>query len=201
MFIKRLISLLSLVLAAHAGSALAQSDTLLLRDYQTVTTADSWLSSANAAALTRFSSASIAQAALSLSYGKGELTDYYDSPKVLQAGAAIASYYRLSRRTVVYGAISYDNWTGRDMTGSAFMHIGGRYPFDIVEDSLTNAGRKHRDTYRLSGAVGIDVWRGYALGARVDYTAANYAKYKDLRHKNKLMDLSATVSAYAPLLP
>ena len=180
--------------------AAGAQDSLLLRSYQTVQTADAWLGTPNAAALTRLSAPSIAEADLSLSYASGQLTDYYDSPRVLQAGATVESYYRLSPRTVVYGAMSYDNWTGRDMTGSAFMHIGGRYPFDIVEDSLTNAGRKHRDTYRLSGAVGIDLWRGYSLGARVDYTAANYAKYKDLRHKNKLMDLSAGISAYAPVL-
>ena len=204
MLTKKLTYLLYGLLACHASPALTQTDSLLLRNYQSVKTADSWLTSSNAAALTRFSATNIAEAELSLSYGKGELTDFYDSPKVLQAGAAIESFYRLSRRTVVYGAISYDNWTGRDMTGSAFMHLpsrSSRYPFDIVEDSLTNAGRKHRDTYQLTGAVGVDVWRGYALGARVAYTAANYAKYKDLRHKNKLMDLSASVSAYAPLLP
>ena len=182
----------------------AQTDSLLLRNYHTVKTADAWLTTPNAAALTRFSASNIAEANLSLSYGKGEFVDFYDSPKVLQAGAAVESVFRLSRRTVVYGAISYDNWTGRDMTGSAFMHLtspSSRYPFDIVEDSLTNAGRKHRDTYQLAGAVGVDLWRGYALGARLDYTAANYAKYKDLRHKNKFMDLSACVSAYAPVLP
>ena len=53
----------------------------------------------------------------------------------------------------------------------------------------------------MSGGVGVDVWRGYALGARLDYTAANYAKYKDLRHKNKLMDLAFSVGGYAPVLP
>ena len=213
MLTKKLTFLLYGLLACHASHTLAQTDSLLLRNYQTVKTADSWLTSSNAAALTRFSASNIAEAELSLSSGRGELTDFYDSPKVLQAGAAIESFYRLSRRTVVYGAISYDNWTGRDMTGSAFMHLpqsspssliappSTRYPFNIVEDSLTNGGRKHRDTYRLTGAVGVDVWRGYALGAHVAYTAANYAKYKDLRHKNKLMDLSASVSAYAPLLP
>ena len=181
--------------------AAGAQDSLLLRSYQTVQTADAWLGTPNAAALTRLSAPSIAEADLSLSYASGQLTDYYDSPRVLQAGATVESYYRLSPRTVVYGAMSYDNWTGRDMTGSAFMHVGGRYPFDIVEDSLTNAGRKHRDTYRLSGAVGIDLWRGYSLGARVDYTAANYAKYKDLRHKNKLMDLSLTAGVFAPFTP
>ena len=53
------------------------------------------------------------------------------------------------------------------MTGSVFMK--NRLPFDIVEQTEENSGKKHRDTYRLSGAVGVDLWRGYSIGARIDY--------------------------------
>lgn len=84
------------------------------------------------------------------------------------------------------------------MTGSVFIQPE-RYPFNIVEDSLTNAGKIHQDTYRLSGAVGVELWRGFSLGGRVNFTAANAAKYKDLRHKNKLMDIDASVAIYMPL--
>ncbi len=199
----RVAALLFCLLTCHVNILNAQPDSLLLRDYTFIQQQDPWLTHPNAAALTRFSTRNIADAQLSLSFGRGGLTEYYGSPKVLQAGAAIESYYRISPRAVVFGHISYDNWTGRDMTGSAFTHLTPqqRYAFDIVEDSLTNSGRKHRDTYRLTGGVGVDVWHGYAIGARVDYTAANYAKYKDLRHQNKLMDLTATASVYAPVLP
>ena len=182
-------------------------DSLLLRDYQFVKQQDVWLTHPNAAALTRLQSPSIVEAEAQLAKGNGGHIDFYDSRNTLQATVNIESYYRLSRRVVGFGAISYDNWTGRDMTGSAFLPMARkassvflqRRPFDLVEDSLTNSGRKHRDTYRLSGAIGVDIWRGISLGARIDYTAANYAKYKDLRHKNKLMDLQITVGAYAPV--
>jgi hypothetical protein len=83
------------------------------------------------------------------------------------------------------------------MTGSVFMQ--DRLPFDIVEDSLTNMGRKHRDTYHLMGGCGYDIYKGFSIGLKADYTAANYAKYKDLRHKNKLMDLKLTVGLFAPV--
>lgn len=178
----------------------AQTDSLLLRNYQSVKQQDAWLTSPNAAALTRFTAPNIALAEASLTKGKGGLTDYYESPNTLEADVAAESFYRLGARTVVFGSISYNNYTGEDMTGSAFINPT-RKPFSITEDSLTNAGRKHRDTYHLAGAVGVDVWRGYAVGLRLDYTAANYAKYKDLRHKNKLMDLTVSASAYAPVLP
>jgi hypothetical protein len=176
----------------------AAQDSLLLRDYQYVRQQDTWLTRSNAAALTRFAARNIVEAEASATYGSGHLVNFNESPKTLQADVNIESFYRLSHRTVCFGSISYDNWTGRDMTGSVFM--SSRLPFDIVEDSLTNSGRKHRDTYRLTGGFGVDVWRGVSLGARLDYTSANYAKYKDLRHKNKLMDLQLTAGIYAPIL-
>ena len=83
------------------------------------------------------------------------------------------------------------------MTGSAFMQE--RMPFNLVEDSLTNPGKKHRDTYHLVGALGVDIHQGMSVGARLDYTSANYAKYKDLRHQNKLMDLQLTLGGHVPL--
>lgn len=195
--------LLSCMLACYASltTSFAQ-DSLLLRDYRFVRQADPWLIQRNTAALTRFASNNIVTAEAALNYSKGKLVDFYDSPDVLQGNVAIESLYRLNQHTVLYGGISYDNWSGRDMTGSAFMHLSplaDRYPFDIVEDSLTNAGKKHRDTYRLTGGFGIDIYRGISVGVRLDYTAANYAKYKDLRHKNKLTDLLLTAGVYAPV--
>ena len=173
-------------------------DSLLLRDYQFVRQSDPWLTHQNAAALTRFAADNIVEAEASLTKGNGGLVNFDDSRNTLVGNVRAESFYRLSRRVVTFGAISYNNWTGRDMTGSAFMLR--RTPFDLVEDSLTNPGRKHRDTYRLVGGVGADVWQGISLGARLDYTAANYAKYKDLRHKNKLMDLQLTLGTYVPVV-
>ena len=173
-------------------------DSLLLRDYQFVKQYDGWLTSSNAAGLNRYNRANIGEAKLSLSHEEGGLTDYFESPSATQLSAATESFYRISERAVVFGRIAYDNFSGKEMAGSAFIDPTRR-PFDIVEDSLTNTGKKHRDTYQLTGAVGMDVWRGLALGLRLDYTAANYAKYKDLRHKNKLMDLTASAGLYLPL--
>ena len=190
-----------IVLITYHSSLITSSaqDSLLLRDYQFVRQSDPWLTHRNAAALTRFAADNIVEAEASLVKGNGGLVNFDDSRNTLQGHVRAESFYRLSPRVVTFGAISYAGWTGRDMTGSAFMLR--RTPFDLVEDSLTNPGRKHRDTYRLMGGVGADIWRGIALGARLDYTAANYAKYKDLRHKNKLMDLQLTLGTYVPVLP
>ena len=184
----------------HCASTHAQ-DSLLLRNYQFVKQHDPWLTSDNAAGLTHYQSRNIAEAEVSFSMGRGGFVNYNESPKTLSLDASVESFFRISPRTVVYGRMAYDNFTGRSMTGSAFLansHSSFLPPFDITEDSLTNEGRKHSDTYTLTGAVGVDL-KVLSLGARVDYTAANYAKYKDLRHKNKLMDLSATAGLTVPV--
>lgn len=171
------------------------------RDYQYVKNSDPWLTIDNASALTRYQRQNIAEATIWLQRQKGGLTNYYDSPNVMEVGASVESFYRISPRTVVYGSMSYANTNWQDIAGSAFMQTPGhdRYPFNIIEDSLTNTGEKHSDTYRLTGAIGMDIGRGYSWGARIDYTAANYAKYKDLRHKNKMMDLRLSAGVYAPV--
>lgn len=171
----------------------------MLRNFPFVKQHDSWLTSSNAAGLSHFQRPSISTAELSLQYATGSLTPFGGASNVVQATAAAESFYRISPRTVLYGSIGYENWTGRSMTGSVFM--GEHLPFDIVEQTADNTGRKHRDTYRLQGAVGVDLWRGYSVGARINYRAANYAKYKDLRHSNKLMQLQLNVGTTAPLTP
>ena len=169
-----------------------------------------WLTSHNAAPLVTYDGRNVTCVELSLTGAKGGLTDFSGSPTSHNADASIESFFRLTPRTMVYGAMSYDNFSGDDMAGSAFLtshlspltsHLSPQkhLPFDLVEDSLVNTGRKHSDTYRLAGAFGYDLYRGIALGARIDFAAANYAKYKDLRHKNKMMDMRLSAGIYMPL--
>ena len=195
MLTKKITALLFGMLALNVSTLFAQ-DSLLLRDYRFVQQSSPWLTQRNAAALTLFNSENIAEAEMSFAHANGELANFSGSPSLNNFQGAIESYYRLSPRAVVYGAISYDNLSGKDMTGSVF--IQERLPFDIVEDSLTNLGRKHRDTYHLVGGFGYQVVNGFSVGMKADYTAANYAKYKDLRHKNKLMNLDFTAGVLSP---
>ena len=191
----------AMLMACLSLQAQTTADTLApaaFRDYQFVKRTDPWLTNRNAAGLARFASTNIGEAELSVSKGNGGLVDYYQSEDDLQADARIESFYRLSPRTVAFGGMSYNNFAGRQMAGSAFIDPT-RLPFDIVEDSLTNPGRKHRDTYSLTGALAFSLVRDIAAGIRLDYTAANYAKYRDLRHQNRLMDLTLTAGMTVPL--
>ena len=178
--------------------AVSGDSTGVYRDFDFVRQQNIWLHQHNASGLTIYNRKSISTGEVGFQYGKGGLIDYYQSPSTFQVSANVESFYRLNKRTVVYGKMEYDNYTGKEMAGSAWIDPTRR-PFDITEDSLTNIGKKHRDTYQLIGAFGIDLYKGFSLGARLDYTAANYAKYKDLRHKNSLMDMTVTVGLMAPV--
>ena len=185
------------VLAAPPQPILAQ-DSLLWKDYEYLKASDPWLTTQNAGGLTRLQTSHLSEATISYTNDNGDFVNYDQAGKSRSIDAGIESFYRLNRRAVIYGKLSYDNFAGKDMTGSAFV-TPHRMPFDIVEDSLTNPGRKQRDTYNLTGAFGIDIYNGIALGAKIDYTAANYAKYKDLRHKNNMLDLTLTPGIYIPV--
>ncbi len=179
------------------SNTLNAQDSLLLRDYRYVQQSSPWFTQRNAAALALYNSRNIAEADLSLSHASGSLTGFSGSPSLTTLQVAIESFYRISPRAVVFGSIGYNNLSGDDMTGSVFLQ--DRLPFDILEDSLTNKGHKHCDSYHLTGGFSYSLSPALALGLKADYTAANYAKYKDLRHKNKLMNLDVTVGLMSTL--
>ncbi len=176
----------------------AQSDSLLMEDYSFVKTADPWLTSQNAGGLTRFAISHLSNAQISIEKQSGHFHDISQSPNALDLEAKVESFYRLTHRIVMYGSMSYNNFSGHDMAGSYFIN-SSRMPFDLIEDSLTNAGKKHLDTYNLTGAISYDICKSIVWGAKMDFTAANLAKYKDLRHRNSLMDITFTTGFYIPV--
>ncbi|SEA59356.1 hypothetical protein SAMN05216455_109105 [Segatella bryantii] len=182
----------------EAQAQTVKTDSLLMRDFSYVIQSDPWLMGNNPSALIRFGSSTLSEATVSMTVGNGGFVNYDQSPHTLTFGASAESVYRLSPRTVVYGRMSYQNESTSNMAGSAFLNTY-HLPFDIVEDSLTNEGDEHRDTYHLKGGVGVDIWHGWSVGASFDFTAANLAKYKDLRHQNKAMDLTFSAGFYLPL--
>ena len=95
----------------------------VLRDYSYVVQAEPWLTSTNAAGLTRYASPNIATAELSLSKQEGGLTNYDGSPNVTLWDAGIASYYRITSRAVLYGSMSFSSFSGKDHPPS-FRHCG-----------------------------------------------------------------------------
>lgn len=82
------------------------------------------------------------------------------------------------------GGFGYDYFDGRNMCGSMFTEPG-YYPVDILEFT---PGRKVREDYTFTGGVSAVLGNRWTGGLRVEFEARNYAKRKDLRHKNTRLD-------------
>ncbi len=164
------------------------------RDYSLIERRNAWLTSGNAAALTTFADSSVARATLRYKYEGGKLRSVSEGKDVNNFDADVRSFYRLSKSVVAYGRMAYDNFNGTKMAGSMFVPTSELMPFDLIGYSEDMAGNKHAETFNATGAVGWNVYHALALGARVDYTAGTYAKHRDLRHSNTLMDLDTKVN-------
>lgn len=141
--------------------------------------------------------AGLREDSLSMSYAEahfdkhnGGMTDHSVSADSWTAGLKTESVRHFDKISFA-GRFSYDYSDGKDMCGSMFIHPDF-YPVDIFEFT---PGRKILENYAFTGGLSADLgceWRG---GLHVDFTAANYAKRKDLRHKNTRLDFEVAPSA------
>lgn len=122
------------------------------------------------------------------SYGSGKLVNYYQSDSRLGGLVSTESYWRLNSRLVLGGAMAYGTEKGKHMSGSAFLHPE-ETPFDIVEMDDSGAGTKRHEWYMLKGEAGYLLTPRLSWGGQLEYRTENYAKFKDLRHQNSLMNL------------
>ncbi|ADV43134.1 DUF6850 family outer membrane beta-barrel protein [Bacteroides helcogenes] len=152
---------------------------------------EAWLNSENAAGLHALSIPRISTIEVYANKQNGKFVNYYQSGNSFEFGAQAESFYRLNSKTVFFGEVNYHNFFGKDMGGSYFINPNDA-PFDIVEYTDSNRGDKSLEKYQLTGAVSIDLSPKISMGGKVDYTAANYAKQKDLRHVNNLLDMNLT---------
>ena len=120
----------------------------------------------------------------------GGMTDRSASDDSWNAGARTASIRHLNKISFA-GGFSYDYFDGRNMCGSIFT-VPGLYPVDIVEFT---PGRKVRETYAFDGALSAVLGERWTGGLHVGFAARNYAKRKDLRHKNTRLDFEFAPSA------
>ena len=124
----------------------------------------------------------------------GAFVNYHQSNDAFELGAFTESFLRLNPKVVLYGMLKYANATRRNTGGSVFIDPYAQ-AFDIVETVDSLRGTKNLEDYRLAGATSVRLTERLTLGGRIDYRAANYAKFKDLRHVNKLFDLTLSLGA------
>lgn len=131
---------------------------------------------------------------------RGELINYYQSDESKDFEITTGAYYRFNERLMLSGAVAYRAEEGKHMSGSLF--IDPEYaPFDIVEMDESNAGRKRKEWYSISGKAGYALNSKISLGASFDYSVGNYAKFKDLRHQNTRMNLRLAAGGKYQLTP
>lgn len=148
--------------------------------------------SKNASFLTDVKCPNLSYLELNCHIRKGDMVNYYQSDDSKDFEIRTESYYRFSERLMLSGAISYETDKGKNMSGSVF--INPEYtPFDIVEMDKSNAGTKRMERYSLSGKAGYSLNSRTSLGTSLEYAVENYAKFKDLRHQNSMMDLNLSL--------
>ncbi|WP_295939406.1 DUF6850 family outer membrane beta-barrel protein [uncultured Alistipes sp.] len=141
-----------------------------------------WSQSPNAAGL-RQDSLSRSYAEVYFTKENGGMTGHSSSDNSWNAGARTASIRHFEKVSFA-GSFGYDYSEGRNMCGSMFVEPG-YYPFDLLEFT---PGRKVRESYAFTGGVSAVLGRRWMGGVAIDFEARNYAKRKDLRHKNTRLD-------------
>lgn len=119
----------------------------------------------------------------------GDFRNSYEAEKSWSAGAVAKSITHLKGYSLT-GSFSFDQTSGKNMSGSMFIHPGF-YPVDVLEFT---PGRKDLQTYAFMGGIATDIDPNWRLGGKIDFSAANYSKRKDLRHTNYRLDLTVAPS-------
>lgn len=167
--------LLLVMLAWGAGSAAQERFEDILRR-------NPWNAGPHAAGV-RQDSVSRSYAEAYFTKENGGWTDHSGSDDSWNAGAKTESIRHFGKVSF-FGRFAYDYFDGRDMCGS-MLSRPGYYPVDILEFT---PGRKVRETYAFTGGAAAQLGHRWTGGLRVDFEAWNYAKRRDLRHKNTALD-------------
>lgn len=170
---KRILLLLMLMWGA-GGVAQERFDDLVRRN--------PWNGGMNAAGV-RQDTVSRSYAEVYLTKENGGWIDHSGSDDSWNAGATTESV-RHFEKVSFFGRFAYDYFDGRNMCGSMFSRPG-YYPVDILEFT---PGRKVRETYAFTGGIAAKLGGRWTGGLRADFEAQNYAKRRDLRHKNTSLD-------------
>lgn len=163
----------------HLSEAAARSWT-----YGHVLRRNLWNLSENVAGI-RQDSLSRSYAELYGKWSSGGFRDSWQAADTWSAGAMTESIRHFDKFSLK-GSFSFDQTEGYGMCGSMFMKPG-YYPLDVLEFT---PGRKTRQTYALEGGFSADLAPNWRLGANVDFSSANLAKRKDLRHMNWRLDMT-----------
>lgn len=116
-------------------------------------------------------------------YQAGDFREYGQSESEWYAGISTESIRHIGKLSFT-GRFAFEQRQGHKMYGSMFIKPG-RYPIDVLEFT---PGNKNLQNYSVSGGLSYDTSENWRIGIMADFKAANYAKRKDLRHTNFMLD-------------
>ena len=184
----RLLSYILTIALLALTTAVSGQEHKNIRDFEYIRSATPWLSSGNAAGLGMLPVSRIANVEAIFHRHDGGLTSIEISPDSFEAGASTEAFMALSEKFFLHGRLEYMNFNGKAMVGPIMMNPSYN-PLNFYESTDKTAGSKNRETYTLAGGFSYNLTDRLALGAMVDYTAADMAKKKDPRFVNKWLDL------------
>lgn len=170
----------------------AQQAESTFSDINYIRKSNPFLNSNNAAGLSQYNGPNISIMEAFYNKSNGNFRNYHQSNNSQTFGLNTDAIKRINSKVVIEGGLSYENFKGKNMTGSTFIDPYVN-PFDIVEWDEKNSGSKTLERYGLNGAIGTNLTDKLSVGGKLNYAASNYAKQRDLRHTNKLLDLNASV--------
>ena len=184
----RLLSYILTIPLLALTANLSGQDYKNVRDFEYIRSATPWLSSNNAAGLGTLPVSRIANVEAVFHKHNGALTSIEKSSDSFEAGASTEAFMNLSERFSLHGRLEYMNFNGKNMVGPVMMNPSYN-PLNFYESTDKTAGSRNRETYNLAGGFSYSITKDLAVGASIDYTAADMAKKKDPRFVNKWMDL------------
>lgn len=170
--------LLPLLMRAQEGSY----------DMEFVKMTNPWLVSSNMSGLFLMPVDRISIAGAGFHKENGGLVSSDMSDDSYGAGVSTESFVKVSDKLSFYGKLSYDYFHGKNMGGSVFTDAF-HSPLNIVEYSDTTAGVKNKEDYNIAGGLSLRLGKKLSIGVKADYLTGNYAKRKDPRFSNSVMNL------------
>lgn len=122
-------------------------------------------------------------------YSKGDFKNYFSPDSYYKTGIQTESYNRLDSKTVVYGFASYNYSKGKNFSGTTFLDPY-RVPFNFTPKTEDTKGDKRIEQYQLVGGISHCFATKWILGGKVDYKTINFAKLRDMRNVNDILDLT-----------
>lgn len=175
-----------------AKNVFAQQADTALYDLNYIKNSNVWVGSKNAAGLQFIPVKKVSIATLGFQKSDGRFRNYSQSDNSYQWEANTESFYRLNKNVTLYGLVSYDNFKGKNMQGTALVDPA-KHPLSFEDNADTTFGDKKLEQYRLAGGVSAQLTQKFVLGGKVNYQASDYVKLKDLRYQNRLFNLDASL--------